>query len=646
MTSVLLVASYVFLLWAPGLVLAAVLRAPVRVALAVAPAVGYGLVGMSTPVLGKLGLPWTPWSAGAVLAVAVLVAFGVRLVALRLAARRRADEPAGGGHSADHPTDDPDPERPAVRAPWWWAGAGVAAAAVLALLVLRTGIGRLDTINQYWDAVWHANYTRWIAETGRASPLRAGQMLNGEDGGPLFYPSAMHAFAALVMDLLGEPVVRVLNAAQVVLCALLVPIAAACLGWAASARDGLTAAFAALVAVLFSSLPFDQVWRPAWPFALSLALSATVVALLVSPRLATWSRVPLAALACVGAVSVQPAAIACIGLPVLCWLAIGLVRRTVTRRVVAGLALTGVLTGLALAPQLLAGARLSGVVARRTYPTPYGVLNATGQVLSFRMGFPGQPGQWVLTGLLALGVAVALITRRGGWLVAAFAAFGVLAVHTLAWLWEPLRALTGAFWNDSWRLAAATALFGAAVIGLGLAGVVRATVRLGLPRRLLPAIALVLAAGVLLATSGGYLRRNADHLEIGYTPNMVGADHLAAMRALPGLTAPGERVLNDPVDGSPWMYATTGVRPVFMNFDVPEPGPRERLLLTRFDELDSDDEVRRAVRELGLRYLYLGDRTVYPWVTVPPGFDGVTAMRSVTPVLRTPTATIYRIDAG
>ncbi|HET8643297.1 MAG TPA: DUF6541 family protein [Pseudonocardiaceae bacterium] len=637
MGSVLLVTSYLVLLWGPGLLLAAALRAPVRVALAAAPAVTYGLIGASTPVLAELGVAWSLWSAGAVLGIA-LVAAAIVTLGVRLAASRRdAGEAAPGAGPRDEPP---------VRAPWWWAGFGVLGAAVLAVLVLRAGAGRLDAINQYWDAVWHSNYTQWIADTGVASPLRAGQMVNGDDGGAVFYPSAMHAHAALVKDLLGESVVRVLNVALLVLCALLAPIGAACLAWAASARDGLAAAFAALAAGLFSSLPFDQVWRPAWPFGLSLALSATVVALLTSPRLAAWPRMPLAVLATAGAVSVQPAAIVCIGLPVLCWLLARLRRPAGLLRAIGTLAVAGALTALVLAPQLVAAARLGGALTARTYPTPFSVLNAAGQVLSFRMGFPGQPGQWVLAGLVVLGVLVALVTRRGVWLVPVFAVYAVLAVHTLAGLWAPLRMLTAPFWNDYWRLAAATALIGSALVGLGLAGAARASVRAGLPGRWLPAVAVVLAAGLLVATSGGYVGRNAGHMRIAYTEGYVGAGHLEAMRALRGLVAPGERVLNDPVDGSPWIYATTGVRPVFLSIEIYDPGPRERLLLTRFDELDGDEQVRRVVRELGLRYLYVGDRAIYPWISIPPGFDDLADMRSLTLVMRTPTASVYRIDAG
>ncbi len=619
------VALWALLLVVPGALIGWLLKLPRHVAAAAAAPITFGLVGAATPVYGVLGVPWNPWTAGALLVVASGLAAAVRRWVLPL--RPAVERPATHSYSP------------------LWTLVGIGGAAVIATVVFLRGTGGLGAVSQYWDAVWHTNYTRWIAQTGQASPLRSGQFLNLETRAPMFYPSAMHAIGALVLALSGAPATVAVNAGILVSVAVLIPVGAAALTWAASRGNVLAATFAALAASLFSALPYDQTWRPAWPFALVVGLSGVVVALLVSGELSGHpGRIVVSALTVVGAVSVHPSAVLCIGIPVLCWL---LVRLSVDRaglgRHVLSLTVVAVLAGIGLAVQLRQVFGVSGTLVATNYPTPFSITASLHLLASFNVGFVGHAGQWVLTVLAVLGGVVAVWRRQGGWLVSVGMVFALLGVQTMTGRLPWLHLLTSAFWNDYWRLGAMVAWVACALVGIGLAEVVRWGALV--PKVTVPVAAVLVGALLLLATNGGYVGRNVSHMAIGYTPGVVGPAQLAAMNALPGLVPPGQVVLNDPIDGSPWMYAVAGVRPMFVHYELGPLSPDQTLLLRSLNQLDTNPAVRAAVHRLGIRFVYAGDRAIYPWTSLSPGFlnlDKVTALR---PVFSDGGATVYRVTA-
>jgi len=126
---------------------------------------------------------------------------------------------------------------------------------------------------------------------------------------------------------------------------------------------------------------------------------------------------------------------------------------------------------------------------------------------------------------------------------------------------------------------------------------------------------------LLFAVTGvGYLGRNLAHMRVGYTPGVVGPAQLAAMRALPKFVPAGQIVLNDPIDGSPWMYAVAGAHPMFVHYAVGTLTADQTLLLRSLNLLDTDHAVQSAVRRLGIHYVFVGDRAIYPWTSRSPGF--------------------------
>ena len=67
-------------------------------------------------------------------------------------------------------------------------------------------------------------------------------------------------------------------------------------------------------------------------------------------------------------------------------------------------------------------------------------------------------------------------------------------------------------------------------------------------------------------THGFYADYNRSRMQLQYalgTGGSVTAPELTSFDVISGLVQPGETVMNDPSDGTAWMWALKGVRPMF-----------------------------------------------------------------------------------
>ena len=214
------------------------------------------------------------------------------------------------------------------------------------------------------------------------------------------------------------------------------------------------------------------------------------------------------------------------------------------------------------------------------------------------------------------------------WWYGGTAAFAVLCVLAASYEGRLVQLLTGPWWNDRFRFEALVFLALAVFAAIGLVflgdlvgrGVSRVSRRRpsGRARATVPAVAGLLVVLALLGvlSQGFYVGKNVERLEVGYVPGggwPVAPADLAAFAFLHQVAGDGP-VLNDPNDGSPWMWSLAGVRPVFgaaLTDPVSPPLPESRqLLVDGLNCLDSDEDVRRAVEELGVRYVYSSNTTI------------------------------------
>ena len=632
-----LLAVYAAVLGVPGgaVALAGGLRG--WTAVAVAPLLTCGLVGLAGPASSGLGLRWSVWILlGAAAVVAVVVAVGVRVL--------------GAPRSTPPPWD---------RAGHVAVAACVLAAAATGLVVVVVGMGGLRTIPQDWDAALHANGIRWIAENGDAGLTAMTRVNWYERADGLFYPNAYHLVATVVYEITGRDIPSVLNAGTVLTLAVLaLGVAAMVRRWGGRAVHAGASALTVVAVTAF----YDMLSRgPLLPYALAVALLPAGLILVMDFLDARDVRAgvvagALFAVGLGGLLSVHPGvavSLVLLGATVAGWR--WWHRPATAVREAALLAAAGLAAGVLYAAQLLGSAR-SAAGPSVDWPADLSVSDALGQVVLFNhhAAFP----QWWL--VLALAAGLVGYRRLGplSWLGPAAAVFGALFVVAAAYDTPWAEAVTRPWWNDRYRLIGIAGVLVAILAGHGLAEVQRVLARpltaaverwRGRPAawaRPLPAALLgaaVLAAFVV-ASHGLYLARNEAVMRTntGEGP-AVSSGEVAGYAALARMVAPGDRVMNDRGDGSVWMYALDGVHPVAAHYDPTDVGPDAALLSDRFDRYDTDPAVRAAAARLHVRWVVVGEGFLRYDAQRVPGLVGLDQVASLRLAWADPVFRIYEI---
>jgi hypothetical protein len=624
MPEVLLVLFYLLVLFVPGGLLGALVGLRGWTLAAMAPVLTYTVAGLAGPWSDAIGLRWSMVTFLGWWAVFAVVAAAVRWF-------------SGKGNRL---------------APLWpWrAQAGVivclVAATVISVVVVVQGMGGLSTTPQDWDAVWHANSIRWIADTGEGGLYAPGALNWYESSTGMFYPNGYHLVAALVYSVSGNSVVEVLNADTVFL-----PAFVALSVVAVVRRFGGRAVVAGLSALLIVSTAafYDNLWRgPLLPFSAGLAVTPVVV-ILVADLLDTpgvRAKVQPAVvlvLGMAGMIALHSSTAFGMALFVLPMLVARWIRnRQGVLREIGTLAVVGAGVAALASVQLLgmlgSGTGVDGVDWAATETAS----QAIGDVLMWGHAQPF-PQWW-----LGIALVIGLVTfRRLGelrWLGAVAVIFGLLFVVAAAYDTKWSMDLTRPWWNDKWRLIALTAIPLCVIAAHGLAEAQKAIA--GFMRKL--PVARLAAAGVVvllvaLLTSGFYVSRNEERMGINTKGPAVTADKIRGYEELGKIVPAGERVLNDRGDGSVWMYAVAGVLPVAGHYDDTLTGPEATLLANRFNKYDTDPKVRQAVRDLKVGYVIVGKGFLRAGVTRQPGLRDLDRVDALDKVYQNRDVVIYRI---
>lgn len=638
------VAVYLLTMWLPGGVAAAVLGVRGWQLAASAPLVTYFMAGLAGPLLHAAGLRYTVLSF-LVWALVVVLLCGV---ARWLTVRRR----------------DFDRRRAQPVCPGWLRSshlvvAGVVlASAVFGCYVVVRGMGWLDSIPQDWDAAFHANGIRYIADTGDGSLFGMANVNLYDPPNTGFYPNAYHLVGALVYLLNHASIAAVLNA-NTVLWPGILALSLVTLVRSFGGRVT-TACYTALIAVAGTAGVYENMFRgPLLPYMSGLILiPVALVALhryLERPDFDTGAMFVMAA---VGLLLVHSSTLfggSILALPYL-------VQRWWGNRAriwpdVRRIVVVGVCAGIVTAPALLGALGSASATPSVIWPVTMTTAAAIGALLVF------QHIEQYPQIFLAIGLWVGLISfRRLGnlrWVLGSAALSGALFVAVSAYGNKIVIDVSRPWWDDRFRLIVLAFLPLVVIAGHGMAVIQdwlrhlaqRVTKERLTPQRLTAAVAVVLLAVFLVATKGLYhsIDEATVNLCCGTEPNVnqhdmqVSPDEVRAMEQLPALVGPGDRVMNDRFDGSVWMYAIAGVHAVAGHYDDNGVAPEVDALEQDFNQYDTNASVRATVAKLHITYVMVDTGYVRPWLSRATGLANLNDADFLQEVYSNPDATIYRI---
>ncbi|WP_033104759.1 DUF6541 family protein [Microbacterium profundi] len=550
-----LIGLALLVIFGPGLLIGTGLRLRGLALWAAAPGVSVGLLSLLAIVFSYVGVRWGHLSVGIAVLITGAVVWGASLLVGR--SRWRALR------------------RPPHAASMTLLVAGLVVGVGLNAARLLTYIGLPTAISQTNDAVFHLNALRWIAETGSASSLD----LTGVISGSTFYPSAWHAVASLVaLDTELIPVAA--NVVALVIAAVIWPLGIAFLARVISRGDALiTALAAALSAALmaFPQLMFE--WGVLYPYALSVAIVPTAVALTImtvrswagvrgADRIRVSAGTGVAAIFTVVATTLsQPSSVLVWAVLVMLWVtgALYAARRRATARGRAWIVATIIVGWIAVAVVWVVLVYLAGAVLWRAYRSPLAA--AADVLLNSHSLLPPAIGMSVL---LLVGLVLAVRGSRLRWVAIAWVGASMLYIISVSTDLRVIkRLLTGPWYGDSFRLAAIVPIIVVPLAAIGLAAIVRrvatiaATTDVATRRR--PALALAAMAviaitgAVSVAVSPVILLRVAAETDeqSRYTMNdrsYLSADEYELLRRLPGLVPEDALLIANPSTGAAFAF--------------------------------------------------------------------------------------------
>ena len=630
------------LLVIPGAIVARVGRLTWPTAVAVGPALTYGVVALAIVPFGALGVPWNALAALFALAVITGIAWCLRIALARV---RDVDAEA----------------RAAARGPAVVVAAGVLLGALLMGLAALRGMPNWQSIPSNWDAVWHANTIRFILDTGQASPTHMGELRNIETHEALYYPSTFHALASVFSQLTGAAPTTAYTLNSLAAAIWLFPVSAATLTWQLLRtrtdqwRTAGAAATAAALSGSFTALPYIEFDTASMPNMAAYGVAVPTMVLAVS-ALRHRDRIPLAVLAVLGVFSVHITGGVVVVLFVAGWWLFEALWHPVRGRVpdFVNLLLIGVPTVALLLPQFVGVLRQAEIIVGHAFVThegkKRGLIDALVQHTRHLNDFPIQ---WVLIILAAIG-AIVLVYRRVWWPLAVWFLLVVSIVHSSAPFGGPIGALTGKFsdlfYSDPRRLSAVITMLLAAAVGIGVftlasaavAGACRVVSR-GSPRAWNAATAAICVA-VSIGIGLAYLPRAQFLFGEKYDRVMVDTKDLEAWAYLATLPGARDTLIGDAnTDGTAWMYAVAGLHPLWTHYDYPVqqgPGYHRFIFWAYADDADTDKRVAEAVKALNIRYVVTSTPVVRGFV-MPDGLVSLERSRSWEKIYDNGEARIY-----
>lgn len=603
------------------------------------------LAAVTAVLWDKLGLAWGLSAYGIGSALAAGTAWAVRVLV-----RKRRDPSAP---ALAFRLRLPRPSRQAVLRSALLAGAAAVAGGIVAYRY-ASGFRGLSAISQTFDNVYHLNAVRTILETGLGSSLTLGNLTPESRA---FYPAAWHDSAALVAAALGLTVPEAVNTFNIVVGAVIWPLASLWLVTCVAGSRPAAVLAAAAVIPAFPSFPYLMVdMGVLYPTHLATALLPAALAAVLEllglsreePGASPVRGLIVLAGVLPGMLLAHPSAflaLVALSLPLAAvwtgrrW-ALGGRARTVAC-IAAGVYLVG---GFAVWVLLRPPVAVSTWRPNRTWS------HAVGEVLTgTAAGLPH--GEFMLLLIGAGLLALATVPGRR-WALGMFGMAAALYLIAAAIPYGIVRTFfTGNWYNDPPRLVALLPVAAVPVAVVGAVALLARAARLweragellrrrmpglpgeGAPGRRLPARALsaVLAAGVFVGAVGilqrgaltGEQSRINGVYSMGARSALISHDELRLIKRLPSLIGDEAVVVANPRNGESLVYALAGLKTLKPHIHG-RVSADAQTLLDRWGLAGSDFAVCEAVKRTGARHaLYFGPPYLAHANRPLPGTEGL-----------------------
>jgi len=460
------------------------------------------------------------------------------------------------------------------------------------------------------DGSNHGLFATQIARLHTITPslVVVGDVISGQPNSP-YYPLAMHLQAALASTLSGAPVAVALNL-QLVAAVCALPVGFFLLTRLVFPQRPGAAVIASIFALTFPVMPYFVASWGGYPFIVGISFTAVAVVAMISPEGNAASESALIGLILIALFAVHPSELVS-ALSLVALLVVGrLARHQLTVRASAPLALGfGILAafvGLQWS-NIVAGTE-NIAVAALIPPQSFvdSVRNSFVYVVTVPEGEAGPNPAWLTVSALVLwllaliGVATALRRR---WSIEWVIGLALVVVVTIASaMRSPLVDLITVPWYSRWDRVVINELFFLAP--LAALGVCTLAARADRRRQLV-------AGGVCAAVAVPAIITCSQVVATSYSvPNVADADARTAFQWLALHQRAGERVLNDPSEGSSWMWALQSVPPLFATAPHQIDGWGDRLYLRdHAPQISTDRKVAAIADQWAVRYAYVG-----PWV--------------------------------
>ncbi|MFJ4037651.1 DUF6541 family protein [Microbacterium sp. NPDC090007] len=632
------------ILFVPGMLMLLALRAPAGSIVFMAPLISVGSIAVGAVLLGLVDIPFTLGTFAGFHALVTGAAAVIRLVL------RRELKSLPRGHAAQIP------------AATVVAGAiGAAAGALIISLQLIQIMGHPLSISQSYDNIFHLNAIRYISDTGDGSSLTLNSLSTGATG-LSFYPAAWHDATALVFSAFPGSVPAATNAMTFAVAAFAWPASLVFL--AVTLRPAAPTIAAATGALSSSFVAFPGLmlkWGILYPNLLGYALLPAFLGLIVLwtravSRGSLWSVLSTTAALAIGTAALglaHPNAVtsaAVLSAPLFAWHAWIVFRNGTGRdRILRTRGLT-----LAIVACIGIWAIVRPPASASTWPEKLPSGQAVGEFVAH--AYDGNSIAIIVSVLVLVGVVVALRQRSSRWLVVMWFSTGFLWVVVASLHPGLLRTLiTGPWYNDSFRLAALTAIPSVLLAGVGAGALIQKAA--AWPRRLPTArftrtpwagtaVVIVLAA-IVAVTPAARMATKAVAREFEETPDslLITTDEAAVLAKVDDFVPADGVIAVDPWDGSAVVYALEGRR-VTQFHTLGSTLPAYEAIPRALNEADTDPQVCEQIIDGNVRWYLVFDDTlgIGNWARGSfTGFEGVVSSGLVQPVYTAGDVGLYEI---